>query len=307
MKISVIIPIYNKETYVETCLRRTLNQTFEDFEVIAIDDGSTDRSGQICDQLAESDSRLRVIHMPNMGVTAARKRGLDEAKGEYVVFSDADDYYLHEALSILYTAIEESKADEVIASFVDQYGHFTHSDHLGEPPCDLLIREILANKQRFCVLWGIIFKKSLLEGCLDIPQIIIEGEDKLMQIKVLAKQPRVRFIDDCVYMYNMGVPNDRKQTLERAMAYDNVLRETLAYRWDFFEHHFILHQLKDYQMFVAGGEGDNVRPYYKEQFEGRLNGSYSLSNRLTWWLSPRVAGAIIRGYWRFLRAWRHRA
>ncbi|MBR5657392.1 MAG: glycosyltransferase family 2 protein [Prevotella sp.] len=307
MKISVIIPIYNKEEYIETCLNKTLKQTFEDFEVIAVDDGSTDRSGQICDQLAEKDSRLKVIHIPNMGVTAARKRGLDEAKGQYVMFSDADDFYLPDALATLYNAIESSKADEVIASFVDQYGHYTLSDHIGEPPCDLLIREILANEQRFCVLWGIIFKKEILEDCLDIPNEIIEGEDKLMQIKVLAKQPRVRFIDDCVYMYNMGLPNDRKQTLERAIAYDNMLREILAYRWDFFEHHFILHQLKDYQLFVAAGEGMKVKPYYKEQFNGRLNGSFSLANRLTWWLPTNVAGAIIRTYWRFIRAWRHRA
>ena len=90
-------------------------------------------------------------------------------------------------------------------------------------------------------------------------------------------------------------------------AYDSMLRETLAYRWDFFEHHFILHQLKDYQRFVAMGEGNNVRPYYKEQFKGRLNGSFSLSNRLTWWLPTGTAGVLIRTYWRFIRAWRHRS
>lgn len=307
MKISVIIPIYNKEEYVGTCLNKTLQQTFEDFEVIAVDDGSTDRSGKICDEIAEKDSRLKVLHIPNVGVTAARKRGLEEAKGQYIMFSDADDYYLPDTLSILYKAIESSNADEVIATYVDQYGRYAISEHIGEPPCDLLIREILANEQRFCVLWGIIFKKEILENCLDIPEEIIEGEDKLMQIKLLAKQPRVRFIDDCVYMYNMGLPNDRRQTLERVSAYDSMLRETLAYRWDFFEHHFILHQLKDYQRFVAMGEGNNVRPYYKEQFKGRLNGSFSLSNRLTWWLPTGTAGVLIRTYWRFIRAWRHRS
>ena len=306
MKISVIIPIYNKEEYIEMCLHKTLHQTFEDFEVIAIDDGSTDRSGQICDKMAAEDSRLKVIHIPNVGVTAARRRGLEEAKGEYIVFSDADDYYLPDALDILYKAIESSKADEVIATYVDQYGRYARSEHIGEPPCDLLIREILANEQRFCVLWGIIYKKEILDDCLDIPEEIIEGEDKLMQIKLLAKQPRVKFIDDCVYMYNIGVPNDRRQTLERVTAYDSMLRETLAYRWDFFEHHFILHQLKDYQRFVVEGDGETVRPYYKEQFKGRLNGHISLANRLTWWLPTGVARVLIKYYWRLIRAWRHR-
>ena len=136
------------------CLNKTLQQTFEDFEVIAVDDGSTDRSGQICDEIAEKDSRLKVLHIPNVGVTAARKRGLEEAKGQYIMFSDADDYYLPDALSILYKAIESSNADEVIATYVDQYGRYAISEHIGEPPCDLLIREILANEQRFCVLWA---------------------------------------------------------------------------------------------------------------------------------------------------------
>lgn len=306
MEVSVVIPIYNKEEYVATCLGKTLAQAFGSFEVIAVDDGSTDRSGLICDEMAAQDERLRVVHTANGGVTAARRRGVEEARGRYVVFSDADDYYLPGALATLHRAIEESGADEVIASFVDQHGHHTLSGHAGEPPCDQLLREILANEQRFCVLWGIIFKKEILEGCLDIPRDIIEGEDKLMQIQVLAKQPRVRFIDDCVYFYNMGLPNNRRHTLARASLYDSILRSTLAPRWSQFEHHFALHQLKDYQWFVANGEGGSARPYYKEQLEGRIDGSFSLANRLSWALPPWLARHLVRAYWHMLRAWRHR-
>lgn len=307
MEISVVIPIYNKEEYVATCLGKTLAQAFGSFEVIAVDDGSTDRSGLICDEMAASDGRLRVVHMANGGVTAARRRGVEEARGRYVMFCDADDYYLPDALATLHGTIEESGADEVIATYVDQYGRKTASGHTGEPPCDLLLREILANEQRFCVLWGIIFKKEILEGCLDIPRDIIEGEDKLMQMKVLAKQPRVHFVDTCVYMYNMGLPNNRRQTLARVTVYDDILRETLAPRWTDFEHHFVLHQLKDYQRFVANGEGKSVRPYYKQQFQGRLDASFSLANRLSWTLPPWLARYLVNAYWRIIRAWRHQS
>ena len=89
--VSVIIPIYNKEAYVETCLKSLLKQDFDSFEIVAVDDGSTDRSGKICDRMAERDSRIRVIHTPNGGVTAARRKGVEEAFGRYILFVDAKD------------------------------------------------------------------------------------------------------------------------------------------------------------------------------------------------------------------------
>ena len=91
MKASIIIPVYNKEQYVEKCLRSALNQTFDDFEVIAVDDGSPDASGRILDRRAEAEKRLRVIHRENGGAAAARNTGLDAARGKYIFFADADD------------------------------------------------------------------------------------------------------------------------------------------------------------------------------------------------------------------------
>ena len=89
--ISVIVPIYNAEKYLDRCFSTILSQTFTDFELILVDDGSTDGSGEICDRLAQSDARVRVIHKPNGGVSSARNVGIDMAKGEYITFCDADD------------------------------------------------------------------------------------------------------------------------------------------------------------------------------------------------------------------------
>ena len=89
--ISVIIPVYNVEKYLNRCLQSVLNQTYTEFEVILIDDGSTDKSGEICDSVL-SDKRCKVIHQNNQGVSSARNRGLAASRGEYILFVDPDDW-----------------------------------------------------------------------------------------------------------------------------------------------------------------------------------------------------------------------
>ena len=89
--ISVIIPVYNVEKYLHRCLDSVIEQTYKNLEVILIDDGSTDHSGEICDDYAAKDVRIHVIHQENQGVSAARNKGLDNVKGEYITFVDSDD------------------------------------------------------------------------------------------------------------------------------------------------------------------------------------------------------------------------
>ena len=101
MKISIIIPVYNVEEYITDCLNSLLWQDFIDYEIILINDGSDDRSGQICDQFAEKDSRILVYHQKNSGVAAARNAGLQMANGEYIVFVDPDDWVSPDYLSTM--------------------------------------------------------------------------------------------------------------------------------------------------------------------------------------------------------------
>ena len=93
MKYSIIIPVYNVEKYLKQSIQSVLDQSYEDFEVILIDDGSTDKSPAICDELAEKDERVKVIHKQNGGVSSARNEGIRQAKGDYILFLDADDWY----------------------------------------------------------------------------------------------------------------------------------------------------------------------------------------------------------------------
>lgn len=103
--VSVIVPVYNAEKYIETCISSVLNQTFTDFELILIDDGSEDESGHICDEYATKDTRIRVFHKENGGPSAARNSGLNVAQGEWILFLDSDDWIVPESLQLLMSEV----------------------------------------------------------------------------------------------------------------------------------------------------------------------------------------------------------
>ena len=115
--ISVIIPVYNVEKYLRECLDSVLRQTYQDFEVLLIDDGSCDGSGQICDEYAQKDDRVSVIHKQNGGVSAARNLGLQQAKGEFIAFIDSDDVVSEVYLEKLYQGILEGDADVCLCKY----------------------------------------------------------------------------------------------------------------------------------------------------------------------------------------------
>ena len=114
---TIILPVYNKIKYLPTTLPSLLSQTYRDFELIAVDDGSTDGSGDFLDRLAKTDSRVKVIRQPNAGVSAARNAALDRASGDYVVFADADDTVCPDWLEVLAKEAETSGADIVVSGF----------------------------------------------------------------------------------------------------------------------------------------------------------------------------------------------
>ena len=120
-KISVIVPVYNVGRYVEKTIKSILRQTFEDFELILVDDGSTDNSGKICDEYSEKDNRIRVIHKENEGVSSARNTGLDEALGEYIGFVDGDDCIAGDMYEMLYNDIVKNNADIAICGICNYF------------------------------------------------------------------------------------------------------------------------------------------------------------------------------------------
>ena len=124
-KVSVIVPIYNKEQYLEECVNSIQLQTLNELEIILVDDGSTDASGQICDRIAESDQRVVVVHTENAGVCAARNMGLKLATGEYIGFVDADDYVSTDMYQKMANIIDEINVDFVVCDHcrISENGH----------------------------------------------------------------------------------------------------------------------------------------------------------------------------------------
>lgn len=151
-KISIIIPVYNVEKYLPQCLDSVIKQSFIDFELLLIDDGALDSSGSICDLYAKTDFRIRVFHQKNQGVSAARNKGLNEAKGEYIVFIDADDWVVDRYLQDLYEALPgNAQRGLVIQGF-----HKVSSDSASS---DLPLPEVqISNSEIYCVLTDFIDK-----------------------------------------------------------------------------------------------------------------------------------------------------
>lgn len=115
--ISVIIPVYNVEQYLKTCIDSVLHQTYRDIEIILVDDGSTDSSGQICKEYANAHPNIRLIQQANGGISVARNAALDVAKGEYIYFLDSDDYIAPNALSRLHQTLSQAGADLVLCNY----------------------------------------------------------------------------------------------------------------------------------------------------------------------------------------------
>lgn len=122
MKLSIIIPVYNVEQYLESCVKSVITQTYQDLQVILVDDGSVDSSGALCDQFAKQDTRIQVIHKPNGGLSDARNAGLKVAMGDYVAFLDSDDVYLlQDGVEQMMHVIVTDKPDLLLFQCVDVY------------------------------------------------------------------------------------------------------------------------------------------------------------------------------------------
>ena len=296
MKISVVIPVYNKETYVRQCLAKALSQDYDDYEVIAVNDGSRDSSGAICDEMAREDPRLRVIHKENGGVTAARRTGVEEAHGQYIMFCDSDDALMPHALRHTIEAMEANDADEVIAPYQNQHGVLTDSGYRGQIATTDIIKDFLTLRNSFPPIWGILLRRDIiLDGCLDIPREIYLGEDILFHIRYLTKISKVFCIGQSSYVYSEGITNYPRINLDYESRYDQLMLSALQPVWSEMEPFFRLRQLKVYEKFIDDRQFDVYEKYY-HTLKGRLNTLTPFADRLVFALPPRLAYYLVHGY-----------
>lgn len=180
-KISVIVPVYKVEKYLPECIESVLAQTFTDFELILVDDGSPDNSGAICDAYAARDPRIRVFHKQNGGVSSARNLGLDNAKGEWIAFVDSDDWICPFCLEILYRKALEKNPDIVLADYWKDQGRIQISTEQRLPPAPNDITGVMRGffeKKLVGVSYAKLFRKKLLEDAgIRFPENVRFAED----------------------------------------------------------------------------------------------------------------------------------
>lgn len=204
-KVSIIVPVYNVEKYMRNTIDALCNQTLADIEIILIDDGSTDSSGAICDEFAQKDSRVVVIHSQNEGVCSARNKGLAVASGDYIGFCDSDDMPDLDMYETLYNMITENKTDmSMLQAYVvyDDGSYYTLAKGKGffvyENRSEFL-KEFL--KRRFgTAVYKMMFKSELAKS-IEFEQGRKINEDKWYAFSALCKADKVCYLDEYKYKY----------------------------------------------------------------------------------------------------------
>lgn len=164
-KISVVVPIYNVEDYLKQCVDSIIKQDYDNLEIILVDDGSTDQCGEICDAYAKHDSRIRVIHKPNGGLSDARNAGMDITTGEYITFVDSDDALTTDTISYLYRILKDNNADISCCQRIeiDETGNPLHKPNTIDDSEILMfdVESAICSKDVDTVAWGKLYKIEL--------------------------------------------------------------------------------------------------------------------------------------------------
>lgn len=232
-KISIISPVYNVEKYICRCVDSIIAQTFTDWELILVDDGSPDTSGTICDQYASQDSRIRVIHKQNGGVSAARQTGLDASQGEYVIHADPDDWVEPTMLEELYAKAKAEDADMVICDYYTNSGDRQVLNV--QSPTDVsdnaqIIRDLLQQLHGSCC------NKLVRRVCyskydIRFPEGINYCEDQLTIVRLLSYPLKVTYLNKAFYHYfdnpNSITRNYQRQQYNTRRYYADLLEQYL--------------------------------------------------------------------------------
>lgn len=238
----MIVPVYQVEKYIAQCIESVLNQTFQDFELILIDDGSKDQSGRICDLYAAKDDRILVIHTENRGAAAARNVGLDHASGRYITFLDGDDYLDEHMIARLYEEIVDSEYDMVVCDFLnllpDEEDNFIV--HLQEKTVNgREVLEHLKNERNYglwTIVWNKIYKREVLEN-LRFP----DGkyfEDEFFSNQLYLNSNQIHVIPDVLcYHRVLASSTMNTQKIENYLDLLDALQERLDiyFKYDYSE------------------------------------------------------------------------
>lgn len=244
-KVSVIVPVYNVEQYLEKCIDSLLKQTYQNCEFVFVDDGSTDRSGRILDRYAAQDTRVRVVHQPNSGISAARNRALEESTGEYVTFLDSDDWLDQNAIEDALNYAENNDLGIVMWPYYSEHEKasmkrcfFGEVERIwGDTQAPTLVRRMIGPYRQelsapheldACVtVWGKLYRRSITESIRFIDMKKIGVEDAVFNIEAFSKAVRVGYITSCYTHYR----KNNESSITQSYKGDLIDRWHGLYQW----------------------------------------------------------------------------
>ena len=253
---SVIVPVYKVEPYLQKCVDSVLGQTFQDFELILVDDGSPDGCPQLCDAYAQKDDRVVVIHKENGGASTARNKGMENAQGEYISFLDADDFWLRDTvLEEIHTSLQKNSVDILILKMIRYYqatdsfstkaNAFSESDFSSES-YESRLRDLIVAQAYRANPWNKVFRRALTEE-MDLKfteGVIAEDVDWAARLALAAKS--INILPDVVHAYRYDRPGsvtstltlrnlvDTKGNIERCIHYLDGLSVTEEFKFAYF-------------------------------------------------------------------------
>lgn len=241
--VSVVIPIYNVEKYLKKCIDSILNQSFKDFEIILVNDGSTDRSLRICNEYEKKDCRIILINKKNGGLSSARNAGLNVAKGKYISFIDPDDCINENYFNILVEKGEKNNCDIIVS------GYKTVPNNKNVIPTYklntvlkgkefILSSDNVHSKNELCFVWRYLYRLKLIkQNKILFNENIFIGEDVVFNLEALVNSNRVMAVSDILYYYTIDnstslMRSKIKKNLEESLIEQYSIRNDLSIRYE---------------------------------------------------------------------------
>ena len=262
-KISIIIPVYNVEKYIRACLDSILNQTFQDFEVILVDDGTPDNSGAICDEYAAADSRFKVFHKKNGGVSSARNLGIEKASGEWITFVDADDTISQNCLDICYQHIIENNIDLLQFNFTREKNSY-NEEYIR---CNNIMNHIsfLDKPHKVCIAGNVIKRDVITRNNIRFREGMKLAEDQSFVLHVIKNSSAIISIPNKLYYYR---PNNESATHTAKIS--DIIKSSEILLSEKIKHPEFTHQIDNtiigfmIEAIVSGNDGINkMKHIYK--------------------------------------------
>lgn len=266
--VSVIVPIYNTEEYLSECVESIIYQTYENLEIILVDDGSAESCRKLCDEYAKIDSRIVVIHKENGGLSSAREAGLSRVLGNYVMIVDSDDWIDLETIEKCVEEAEINNSDCVLFSYVKEYGNRSVPNYLFEESfCyneseseDKVHRRIIGFRKdelqhperidNLSTVWGKLYKReTALKGRIISERVVGTSEDTIFNIYALDGCQSVSYINQCFYHYRRS----------------NLQASTMRYKFDLYEKWKRLYQVLE--EYISSSEKEDI---YREVLSSRI-------------------------------------